>query len=114
MITLYQRKSCTECAEIAGKLKDMVVAHDVITIGAQWPAELSPGPLPTIIENDKVVRGIEDVRAFVKALNNYLTEWNRFQSDSCYVDEHGNVCDIALPDLADEHAAVEAPAAPPS
>lgn len=110
MITLYQRDSCEECTEIAKRLRDMVVAHDVITIGDQWPSELSPGPLPTIIENRKVVRGIENVRAFVRALDTYLTEWNRFQSDTCYVDEHGNVCDIPVPDLTDARPVDATPA----
>ena len=56
------------------------------------------GASPTIVEGDKVVRGIDDVRSFVKALAEYLGAWNRFQSDSCYVDENGNICDIPVPD----------------
>jgi hypothetical protein len=97
MITLYRKNQCADCDEIADALREMVVAHTVVTVGDTWPPELSEGSMPAIVEGDKVVRGIEDVRSFVKALADYLDEWNRFQSDSCYVDEDGNVCDVPVP-----------------
>ncbi|VAW04111.1 hypothetical protein MNBD_ACTINO02-275 [hydrothermal vent metagenome] len=97
MLTLYREASCEDCDEIARTLTDMVVAHTVVTVGDTWPPELSEGSLPTIVEGDKVVRGIDDVRSFVRALAEYLDEWNRFQSDSCYVDENGNICDVTVP-----------------
>ena len=89
MITLYRKTSCADCDEISDALREMVVAHKVVTIGDTWPPELSEGSMPTI----------DDVRSFVRALADYLTEWNRFQSDSCYVDEDGNVCDVPSPTL---------------
>ncbi len=98
MITLYRKEPCANCDEIADALREMVVAHNVVTVGDAWPPELSEGSMPTIVEGDKVVRGIDDVRCFVRALADYLTDWNRFQSDSCYVDEDGNVCDVPVPD----------------
>jgi hypothetical protein len=45
-----------------------------------------------LIVEDKIYRGSEEIIQQLRALELYKEEWDRFQSDACYVNEDGTVC----------------------
>ncbi len=94
MIKLYRPADCPACTDIEALLKEMVVAHQVIVVQAeQPPAELGPKvTLPAIWENNQTISGPEAISTYLKELAKFVANWQRFQSDSCYLDDDGNVC----------------------
>lgn len=94
MIKLYRPADCPDCAEIETTLQELVVAHRVIVVeSGHAPADLDPEvTLPAIRENNQVVSGPEAISAYLQELAQFTAHWRRFQSDSCYLDDDGQVC----------------------
>ncbi|NJN94471.1 MAG: hypothetical protein HC875_10455 [Anaerolineales bacterium] len=94
MIKLYRPADCPACAEIEAALREMVVAHQVIVVeGEPAPADLGADvSLPAIRENNHLVSGPGAISAYLEELAHFTARWRRFQSDSCYIDDDGQVC----------------------
>lgn len=94
MIELYRPVNCPACADIETTLKELVVAHKVITVEAgQVTAELNGNvALPAIKENGQIISGPASIAAYLKDLEKFVANWQRFQSDSCYIDDEGESC----------------------
>jgi len=94
MIELYRSIDCSTCAEIEAALKEMVVAHKVITVEAEEEYEALPTdtPLPALKDNGKIITGQRAIAAYLKELEQFVADWRRFQSDACYIDDEGEVC----------------------
>lgn len=94
MIKLFRRHDCPPCAEIEATLKDLVVAYQVITVDIDEIGE-TLGPtvtLPAIKENGRTISGPVAISAYLKELEQFVSEWQRFQSDSCYINDKGETC----------------------
>lgn len=94
MIKLYRPPNCPTCIEIEAALREMVVAHQIIMVEqGHVPAELGAEiSLPAIRENNHLVSGLEAINAYLEELVQFTARWRRFQSDSCYIDDDGQVC----------------------
>lgn len=94
MIKLYRFADCPGCADIEAALQEMVVAYQVIVVKAGQPGDdLSPDvALPAIRDNGQMINGSAAISAYLKELENFVTDWRRFQSDSCYIDDDGKAC----------------------
>lgn len=94
MIKLYRLANCPACAEIEAALREMVVAHQVIVVEEEHaPAELGTEiSLPAIRENNHLVSGPAAISAYLEELAQFTARWRRFQSDTCYIDDNGQVC----------------------
>ncbi|MFN8453776.1 MAG: hypothetical protein U0401_03745 [Anaerolineae bacterium] len=94
MIELYRPVDCPACADIETALREMVVAHRIIMVEAnQTPVEFGPNiPLPALKENGQLVYGAEAIAAYMRELERFVVNWRRFQSDSCYIDDDGQMC----------------------
>jgi len=94
MIELYRHVACETCAEIEESLKEMVIAHKVITVedGRSVSALPAQTRLPALKEKEKIVSGPEQVALYLKELQKFVTDWRKFQSDACYIDDDGSVC----------------------
>jgi hypothetical protein len=91
MIELYRSADCPGCADIEATLQELVVAHKVIMVE---PGH-SPSPpveLPAIQESGQWVSGPEAITIYLRELAGFVTRWRRFQSDSCYIDDDGEIC----------------------
>jgi hypothetical protein len=64
----------------------MVLAHRVVIVEAdQFPDGLPANtPLPALKDNGKLITGIENVRPYMRVLEDVVFEWYKYQSDSCY------------------------------
>ena len=94
MIEFYRPIHCPDCARIEETLKDLVVAHKVITLEPnQTTPQLTPDtPLPAIKDEGQIISGQAEIAAYLLHLEQIVADWRRFQSDACYVDEHSNIC----------------------
>lgn len=94
MIELYRAIDCSTCTEIEEALKEMVVAHKVITVEAGQEYESLPveTPLPALKDNGRIITGQAAIAAYLKELERFVADWRRFQGDACYIDDEGEVC----------------------
>jgi hypothetical protein len=47
--------------------------------------------LPAVVDDGRVIQGLEDIEEYIDEFSQYLDEWQKFQSDACYCDEQGEV-----------------------
>ena len=92
MITLYRTAQCEACDEVQDKLRELVVAHQVVDVAQERPAALADKELPAIVDGEQVVSGQTDVTDYLAGLTREVELWRKFQSDVCYIDDEGNTC----------------------
>ena len=92
MITLYRRPDDPWADEIQDALDEMVIAYETETIenGATSPDDVPA--LPALRDEGEIVTGKADLRAHLDELRDLMADWDRFQSDACYVEEDGSIC----------------------
>jgi len=89
MITLYHKNDCLLCDEIEARFKELVVAYkktDQLT-DAQKNIDL-----PFIVDDQEIVSGKQEIYKYLENLKETISEWQKFQSDSCYIDSKGKTC----------------------
>ncbi len=94
MIKLYRPSDCPSCADIETALQELVVAHKVIVVeaGQPLPELRSDVALPALKDNGRTISGASAIAAYLKELEKFVAAWQRFQSDSCYLDDEGQTC----------------------
>jgi hypothetical protein len=94
MIRLYRNKKCSLCDDIEDKLREMVIHFQSILVEEQqYPPEiLGVSSLPIIKDSDEIITGEKNIKEYIERLKDFVSEWRRFQGDSCYLDENGEVC----------------------
>jgi hypothetical protein len=86
MIEFYRPPDCIGCDEIEAALKEMVIAHNVIIV-QPGQGDVPTTDLPAFKENERIISGQEPMKAYLKELEKFMADWQRFQSDSCYCSE---------------------------
>ncbi len=94
MICLYFKNQTPQVTEIIEKLTEMSLAFEVkASLPASQP--LPSGSLPEdfvlLDDNGEIVSGYEAILKHLEGLEAFKREWDKFQSDSCYCDEEGNI-----------------------
>lgn len=94
MITLYRHPEDAWADEIQDLLDDMVIAYETETVPPEANQGLPEGvsALPALRDDDEVLTDKTAIRERLDALEQLMADWDRFQSDACYLDEDGNVC----------------------
>jgi hypothetical protein len=94
MIELYRPVDCPSCADIEEALKEMVLAHRVITVeNGNLPASLPVGtPLPALRDEGQIITGSQALKDHLQYLKHIAFEWRKYQSDSCYIHDDGGIC----------------------
>jgi hypothetical protein len=92
MVTLYRRPDDAWADEIQQALDDMVIAYEteLIADSATPPGDVPR--LPALRDDEEVITGKEALRERLDALRSLMADWDRFQSDACYVEDDGSVC----------------------
>lgn len=89
MLQFYRHQECAECEQIQEKLRELVLAHRVILVA--HPSQLPRGGRPPLlIDGSNICQGKQAILAYLKALESFKTQWDKYQSDACYCDEDGN------------------------
>jgi hypothetical protein len=93
VIHLYRRSHDPAGRDAETALRDMVLAHTVTVVDGRGHPELPDGAeLPSLRDGETLVSGEDSVAAHLEELRALVTEWNRFQSDACFVEDDGSVC----------------------
>ena len=91
VITLYRRAESADGDRVQEVLTDLVLAHSVVTVDRVPPEVSEAATLPVVVDAGRVVAG-DDLGPYLEELTDYLAEWSRYQSDSCYVDKDDRFC----------------------
>jgi glutathione S-transferase len=92
MIVLYRRPDDPWADEVQEALDEMVIAYETETIpGADAPPSDVPDT-PALRDDGEVVAGEAALREHLDELRQLMADWDRFQSDACYVEDDGAIC----------------------
>ncbi len=92
MITLYRRPDNPWADKIQEALDEMVIAYEMESVedGESSPDDIPE--LPALRDEGEVVTGETALRDRLEELRNLMADWDRFQSDACYVEDNGSIC----------------------
>lgn len=93
MVKLYREQTSPQADAIEAEFREMVLGYDrVITDPAEAEQKFgSEHSLPVLTNNERIVSG-DAIRAYIQELRKLMRDWQKFQGDSCYVDEDGETC----------------------
>ena len=92
MIKLYREENSPQADMIEAEFRDIVLGYDRVVVDEKKAAQLfDDATLPVITNNERVVSG-DVIPSYIKELKQLMREWQRFQSDACYVDDDGETC----------------------
>ena len=92
MIKLFREENSPQADTIEAEFRELVLGYDRVVIEAKEAARLfDEATLPVITNNERIISG-ELIEPYIKELTQLMRDWQRFQSDACYVDEDGETC----------------------
>ena len=91
MVILYRTPDDPWADEIQDALDEMVIAYETETIEADTERPDDVPSLPALRDDGEVVTGESTLRTHLDHLRELMADWDRFQSDACYVDD-GTIC----------------------
>lgn len=94
MIEVLYTEETPELRELLENLQRMSLAYNLVRLSEDDEGalrKLASGSWPVIRDGEKLVRGRNEIRTFLEELERFKQEWDKFQSDSCYCDENGEV-----------------------
>jgi hypothetical protein len=92
MITLYRATDDAWADEIQEALDEMVIAYETAAIEETAALPDDVPILPALRDDGEVVTGDEALRDHLDHLRDLMADWDRFQSDACYVEDDGTIC----------------------
>jgi hypothetical protein len=92
MITLYRAPDDAWADEIQAALDDMVIAYETEAIAEDATLPDDVPTLPALRDDGEVISGEEALHDHLDHLRELMADWDRFQSDACYLDEDGTIC----------------------
>lgn len=93
MIKLYRKENSAQADNIEAEFHEMILGYDRVVV-AEKDAQHMFGretSLPVITNNERMVSGGE-IPTYIKELRGIMRDWQRYQGDSCYVDDDGETC----------------------
>ncbi len=93
MIKLYRNEHSTQADAIEAEFHEMILGYDRVVIAEKDAKQIfgTGTSLPVITNNERIVSG-EKSPAYLKELQQLMRDWQRYQGDSCYVDDDGETC----------------------
>lgn len=93
MIKLYRQENSKPADAIEAEFQDMILGYDRVVVDEKEAKRMfgAATGLPVITNNDRVVSG-EQIPAYLQELRQLMRDWQRYQGDSCYVDDDGEAC----------------------
>lgn len=93
MIELFRTADCPTCDEAIDALREQVLAHRVIPEDRSGDPPLPDGATrPALREGNRLVLGEAAIRRYVHEVIRFNRDWQRFQSDACFLDDDGEIC----------------------
>ncbi len=93
MIKLYRKENSQQADAIEAEFHDLILGYDRVIVAEQDAQKVfgRGTSLPVITNNERIVSG-EEIPAYLKELRQLMRDWQRYQGDSCYVDDNGETC----------------------
>ncbi len=93
MIKLYRKENSTEADILEAEFNEMILGYDRVVITEKEAQQMfgKGTNLPVITNNERVVSG-EKIPAYLKELQDLMSDWQEYQGDSCYVNDQGKTC----------------------
>ncbi len=93
MVKLYREKFDPVADAIEADLQDMIFGYEREVVNSTTAVGLfgKERPLPVMTNNERVVSG-DEIPVYIKELLTFMTDWQAFQGDSCYVNDKGENC----------------------
>lgn len=93
MIKLFRKETSPQANAIEAEFQEMLLGYDRVVIDENEARHRFGGEtsLPVITNNEKIVSG-DEIPAYIEELRTLMHDWQRFQGDSCYVDDKGETC----------------------
>lgn len=92
MITLYRPPDDAWADETEETLDKMVIAYETKTVDGEEPLPDAIPELPALRDEGQLVTGEASLRAHLDDLGDLMADWDRFQSDACFIEDDGSIC----------------------
>ena len=92
MITLYRRPDDAWADEVQTALDEMVIAYETETVTDDVTLPDDVPDTPALRDDGEVITGEAALRTHLEELQELMNDWDRFQSDACYIEDDGTVC----------------------
>ena len=94
MIELYRTADSAAGTRIEEALRELVLAHKVITITPDTLPEGLPAgtPLPALRDEGQLYTGDRAITAHLRQLELIAHEWRKYQADACYTNSENDHC----------------------
>lgn len=83
MTILHDAVDCRSCLAVRERLDELAICY------RDEPRRADDPKAHTLVDDDRVFRGHPDMHAHVDELGEFARQWQRFQSDTCYLDDCG-------------------------
>ena len=94
MIKFFRTDNCPGCQDIEDALKELCLACEVIIVKGKnnIPSYVDPDTkLPFLIDDSEIIQGYKNIIEHMEELEEFKSQWYKFQSDACYCDDAGDI-----------------------
>ena len=92
MITLYRRPDDARADDIQKALDNMVIAYETETVEPRTALPDDVPETPALRDDGEVITGEAALNEHLEQLADLMNDWDRFQSDACYIEDDGTIC----------------------
>ena len=92
MIVLYRRPDDPWADEVQEALDEMVIAYETESVPDADALPADVPDTPALRDDGEVITGEAALRTHLEELRALMNDWDRFQSDACYVEDDGSIC----------------------
>lgn len=94
MIELFREENSPEADWIEADLRELSAGFNrhILTTAEVQQTFGRQVKLPVLRDGDRIASGRDDIREFLEDIHRLVENWRKFQSDSCYLDDEGDVC----------------------
>lgn len=92
MVTLYRAPDDAWADEIEEALDEMVIAYETEPLAHEASRPDDVPELPALRDDGEVITGADALREHLDHLRDLMADWDRFQSDACYIEDDGTIC----------------------
>ena len=93
MLKFYRTSDCPRCGHIEDALEKLNIVHEIILTEPPESTEDLPKDtkLPVLVDEGKLFERSEAILKHLEELEEFKADWYKFQSDSCYCNDQGEI-----------------------
>jgi hypothetical protein len=94
MIQIFLSKNDNLNSTIKDIVDEMVIRCEIVRLDPSNSFIFISGQryqIPLLMDSKKHIEGEKNIVAYLEELHKFKEEWDKFQSDSCYCDDDGNI-----------------------